>query len=1213
MPPSRFGLKSPPGRPGPSREFRTIQGVDTTPKISSVIPNTSRTEGGVAVTITGYNFRAATDGTTASVTFGGVAATSVVVVSANSITCVTPAYPTASVVDVSVTCDGQTGTLLQGFTYYEPSITRVVPSYGPIAGATDVILEGYNFIAGCTISFGGVAATNVAFIDSQHYVARTPAHAQGHVDVEMVEPSLNVITLRSGFRYTLLTRGEDIRRFPGISIKDVLNNTPNTCTFIVDGSSNKPDPGEKIEIVDANDGNRLLFAGTAQSIKQVYEGLTDQLAWEVTCIDFTGLLNKRRPFVSYDNISVTAIVKDLVARYCPGFTSAHVQTNLAKITATFDGTKDMATVFSDLGNAIGGGHWYVDYIQDVHFFHVVPPGVLGPTAVQAPLGNGPGTGMTVAEGASIPSTFSFPPMQVYFRTTFIYSNGLETAYSPISNIIALSGTKIISFTGVPIGAVIGALTVVTRRIYYTVVGSGTVVQFVDINDNVTTSFTTWFASLGASVATVVSSNVNAPVPPTVVVPPPAGPTRAPQLVQGSTYWIDYEHSIGRLLFITDQLGATYTPGLYTFVYTWLYEDGTESLPSPASGAITSNGSQGLLVSDLDVGPSINGSACKGIIVYGAIHQGVSPTPAWQYLTRWTPLILTTELNTKQIFPAGGPLQQPPHMIYGDPGSPGSITGPGETYPEPVIPIWPNNDGPSLELTDPPDDIDDLNTDLLRDPQFTSEEDLSQVRNKVHVIGSGTSVVAAAAVGESTLTVADIDLLSAAGGQILVGNLITEYLGISGRLGQGIVYLLLPLAAAISEGTAINLYQLCEDHDAQRQLGRIELDFNGNPTDGVHEYTIRDASLVLPLQLYMRGMAELELFGRPIVTIDYATRDPKTKSGKIVHVDLTNPPCVGDFLIQDVTIDQVHDENDTLFPRYTVRASSVKFDLTDLLLQIIGNIGNGQSLAGVVSAAVNQAGNAGDPFSERVGWAFHIPTSAGAPTYKGAAMATLASTGTVPVYDSTLQPGFGQPPTRNNFKWVACVTTAAASNTSGLSNVTDWFFIENSFEMTFLVKTGPSVIDLILWVGLQSAAIGAVSPSKLLTNQSYLGFRYASGGGTDGDGGWVGVLQNQGVGHKQTVTNPIAACTPDTEYLMTIQTQGFPPSTNCAVSFQINEGAWTTVEWSDTVDATQTPPFNMPICHDQAGGATGLGVIVGVVTKVNATKRILFDRLSYRLP
>ena len=81
------------------------------PTVSSVSPNNGSTTGGTAVTITGTNFAAG-----ATVTFGGAAATNVVIVSGTKITATTPAHAAGAVM-VTVTVNGQSGSLTNGFTY----------------------------------------------------------------------------------------------------------------------------------------------------------------------------------------------------------------------------------------------------------------------------------------------------------------------------------------------------------------------------------------------------------------------------------------------------------------------------------------------------------------------------------------------------------------------------------------------------------------------------------------------------------------------------------------------------------------------------------------------------------------------------------------------------------------------------------------------------------------------------------------------------------------------------------------------------------------------------------------------------------------------------------------------------------------------------------------------------------------------------------------
>lgn len=80
------------------------------PTVASVFPATGGVAGGTAITVSGTNFAPG-----ATVTVGGTAATSIVVVSPTKITAVTPAK-TAGTYDVAVTTTGGTATKTGGFT-----------------------------------------------------------------------------------------------------------------------------------------------------------------------------------------------------------------------------------------------------------------------------------------------------------------------------------------------------------------------------------------------------------------------------------------------------------------------------------------------------------------------------------------------------------------------------------------------------------------------------------------------------------------------------------------------------------------------------------------------------------------------------------------------------------------------------------------------------------------------------------------------------------------------------------------------------------------------------------------------------------------------------------------------------------------------------------------------------------------------------------------
>jgi hypothetical protein len=186
----------------PGGQSATLAGgftfVAPAPTITGVSPASGTTAGGSAVTLTGQNFASG-----ARVTFGGAAATSVVVVSATQITANTPPHAQGSV-NVTVTnSDGQSGTLASGFTFVAlaPTVTSVSPNSGPSGGGTRVTLTGMSFVSGATVTFGGAAATSVVVASATQISAVTPPHRSGGVNVVVTNPGGQTGTLAGGFTY----------------------------------------------------------------------------------------------------------------------------------------------------------------------------------------------------------------------------------------------------------------------------------------------------------------------------------------------------------------------------------------------------------------------------------------------------------------------------------------------------------------------------------------------------------------------------------------------------------------------------------------------------------------------------------------------------------------------------------------------------------------------------------------------------------------------------------------------------------------------------------------------------------------------------------------------------------------------------------------------------------------------------------------------------
>jgi hypothetical protein len=135
-----------------------------------------------------------------------------------------------------------------------------------------------------------------------------------------------------------------------------------------------------------------------------------------------------------------------------------------------------------------------------------------------------------------------------------------------------------------------------------------------------------------------------------------------------------------------------------------------------------------------------------------------------------------------------------------------------------------------------------------------------------------------------------------------------------------------LARPMLKGSAVHIWVQRDDLLAQsEQAART----GGN---GIVEFLIVDNRRGVD-SLVARCDADLALFSRPIVTVGYATRDLKTKSGKPIVINLPSQRLATTLTIQDVTITEI-DIATGLAPRFTVKASSVRFSLEDTLRRLI---------------------------------------------------------------------------------------------------------------------------------------------------------------------------------------------------------------------------------------------------------------------------------------
>ena len=171
----------------------------TQPSVGAISPNSGTSAGGTPVTIMGFGFSSP-----ATVTFGGIPATSVNVVNSGLITATTPPNAVGTMTVLVGAGGGQLGGLTAGFTYVVavPLVTGVAPASGLPQGGTAMTITGSGFVPGATVTVGGATATGVTVVSPTQITATTPAGAAGAAIVLVINPGGAISGLANGFSYS---------------------------------------------------------------------------------------------------------------------------------------------------------------------------------------------------------------------------------------------------------------------------------------------------------------------------------------------------------------------------------------------------------------------------------------------------------------------------------------------------------------------------------------------------------------------------------------------------------------------------------------------------------------------------------------------------------------------------------------------------------------------------------------------------------------------------------------------------------------------------------------------------------------------------------------------------------------------------------------------------------------------------------------------------
>jgi hypothetical protein len=171
---------------------------EAAPSLSTLQPSRGGVNGGTILTLTGSNF----DGT-GSVTFNGVAATGLELLSTTQLRVVSPAGTAGSATIRLTQGDGQFSSLSSAFVYEgDPTLTSASPSSGSVSGGGILSLVGSGFLEGASVTVGGNSCGTVSVASSSQLSCTLPASSStGVKDIVVSTSSTQSATLAGAYTY----------------------------------------------------------------------------------------------------------------------------------------------------------------------------------------------------------------------------------------------------------------------------------------------------------------------------------------------------------------------------------------------------------------------------------------------------------------------------------------------------------------------------------------------------------------------------------------------------------------------------------------------------------------------------------------------------------------------------------------------------------------------------------------------------------------------------------------------------------------------------------------------------------------------------------------------------------------------------------------------------------------------------------------------------
>jgi hypothetical protein len=702
-------------------------------------------------------------------------------------------------------------------------------------------------------------------------------------------------------------------RLATFSIHDVVNDEPDACNFTI-GEAPWPEVGMEVNVTLNSNTPRHLFNGAVQSVETTFEGEPKQQVCHAHAADDLAALD-RLPYGAWVNVSASTIAAELLASFAPGFTGVNVAAGLPTISIILDGSEGWGGALRQIAGLIGGAFYVED--RDLHLFLDEVTDTPDPIDVSHPFLYDPAITQSMDDSQLRTRVYGRGHGEtvladVLAADTIIPVENASAWFNPIGG-RAWSDAQHLTYTGVQAGG-IGSVAGVSAA--PSIAPTLTAVAGAGLGAGVYQGAYTFVSAAGESLPSPLGSvGTSAAL---------GAPSTAPTLASGSSR------------------GGP-GPGTFEVMYNYstILDYGANANANISNGQSLASPSTSIVM------------ATDNVI---SVTSTASPSARVVQVNYWLKVAGVFRFAGSQAGNGGG------HDIANV--LTGTYTGVDGTAAQQIAPsgiaLGPSGttqrkyyrtvvNGSQLKLQQTIAN----NTATVGVQDATADGSLGANAPVTDTSGL-TTVSGQVNAGSTTLLLSATGPFSATGGWTLNG---IRYTGITANTltgipatGTGSILTTIPygtaiiaapaltgvtgLLRALTRGATVNLAVQRDDLTAQAAAAARETT-SVRTSDGIHEYLVSDerrneASLTALCDAY------LALFANPLVTVGYATRDVKTKSGKSIVVTLSVPAISQTLTIQEVSISEIDVAPGTP-PKFTVTASSLRYSLEGMLRRLSGLI------------------------------------------------------------------------------------------------------------------------------------------------------------------------------------------------------------------------------------------------------------------------------------